>query len=159
MRRPSSNLGQATIACGLQRGVASVPRGYVHEDIILHRHGVSSALRAFGDALLQRGGAKTRASAAMAWDDDIGVSRLGYYTDNGAFYYYNTEANSDFEEGTTSCSYAKNETSGPSPGCKTYQETLVAIKNHLERDLGLEIQYFREFRGKIISSSVDRHWP
>src|SRR4051812_34087726 len=33
-----------------------------------------------------------------AWTDDFTVNKLGYNTDNGAYYYYNTEPNKNYED-------------------------------------------------------------
>ena len=59
--------------------------------MVLAGTGIRSALRTYGRALLAVGGAKTHASAEAMQASDVGVAKLGYYTDNGAYYYYNTE--------------------------------------------------------------------
>ena len=47
----------------------------------------------WGDLLLLRSGKKR----AAAWDLDYSLRYLGYSTDNGAYYYYNTEKGKERE--------------------------------------------------------------
>jgi len=49
---------------------------------------------AWGSLLLARGG-KVRAAA---WERDLTLRTLGYSTDNGAYYYYNTAPNASYEQ-------------------------------------------------------------
>eukprot|EP01116_Phalansterium_solitarium_P018896 TRINITY_DN5142_c0_g1_i3.p1 TRINITY_DN5142_c0_g1~~TRINITY_DN5142_c0_g1_i3.p1 ORF type:complete len:741 (-),score=235.75 TRINITY_DN5142_c0_g1_i3:178-2400(-) len=82
-----------TIAFGLQGLVKQVPNGFVHETVAIGGHSVNSALYTWGSALLTAGG-KTRSSV----NSDVVIQQLGYWTDNGAYYYYNTESDKNYEQ-------------------------------------------------------------
>jgi hypothetical protein len=76
--------GKIPIASGLNRAVATVPAGFRHATIMVLSGGVNAAWDAWGNALsglqsIQRPGN----------DADAGLRYLGYWTDNGAEYYYN----------------------------------------------------------------------
>jgi len=84
-----------TLSYGVMGNVSAVPAGYELETVlVLSRGGISAAMMAWGDVLLERYG-KTRDGA---WDGrDVTLQYLGYSTDNGAFYYYNMEPNQNYE--------------------------------------------------------------
>ena len=64
-----------------------------------------------GDALLRRSGkAAAIARDGASWKADISLSKLGYTTANGAYYYYNTEP------------------------AKNYQETMLDLKAYADRE-------------------------
>lgn len=76
--------GVTLIAAGLNRGVHDIPDGFKQHTVMVFGRGINSTWDAWGDALTKLGG-KTRPSN----DADIGLRYLGYWTDNGATYYYN----------------------------------------------------------------------
>ena len=153
--RPSAALG-ASIACGAHSAVSAVPRGWTHEVVLLARtSGAVAAVRAYGDLLLKVGGTKDRASAALAQARDIPISKLGYYTDNGAYYYYTTAAKSGEDDTSVgrsmraisvdetsktpadaraaggACSVDKLDENTPNAGCETYERSLQLALDEL----------------------------
>ena len=74
------------IAAGHNGMVTDVPAGWTYDTLFFAGKSVNDTMMAFGDALLARTN-KTRTKA----DADVIVSSLGYFTDNGAFYYYLAE--------------------------------------------------------------------
>jgi hypothetical protein len=83
-------LTDMALGAGLGGMVDEVPAGWTVETILVAGgEGVTRTMLSWGDALLVRGG-KTRTAS----DADIAVSTLGYWTDNGAYYYYLSENNS-----------------------------------------------------------------
>jgi len=74
------------VAYGVLGSVASVPAGFGVETVVVASRGVREAMLSWGDALLRYHGAKRREAA---WERDPTLRRLGYATDNGAYYYYN----------------------------------------------------------------------
>jgi len=71
---------------GLSGDVQEVPAGYEQRWLKVEGRGLADTILRWGDALLaDRGRGRTDRYA------DTGLSRLGYWTDNGAAYYYKTE--------------------------------------------------------------------
>ncbi len=75
--------GKAEIASGLNAGLASLPAGFTHQTLIAFGAGVNTAWETWGSGLLELNGARRPAN-----DADTGLRYLGYWTDNGASYYY-----------------------------------------------------------------------
>lgn len=102
----------ATLDFGLQGMAEAVPKGFRLSAIVhAERGGVNAAMRSWGHTLLARSG-KPR----DGYTHDRSLSMLGYTTDNGAYYYYNTIQGS--------CYTAKDK-------CVGYEETFHALKSHL----------------------------
>ena len=76
--------GDHEIACGLNDGVTALPEGFTHRTLMVFANGINAAWEGWGVALTELGG-RTR----PANDADLGLRCLGYWTDNGACYYYN----------------------------------------------------------------------
>lgn len=112
------------MAYGLQASVTSVQPGYSLSFIVAKstNGGVNEAFEEWGDKLL----ATYEKSREMTYRD-YSLNYLGYSTDNGAFYYYQTE---DHE--------AKR---GPpyTPG-KTYEQTLIDVKAYADSE-GIPYKY------------------
>jgi hypothetical protein len=75
--------GRAGISSGLKAGITSLPAGFTHQTLVVFGRGVNSAWETWGHALLELEGARRPAN-----DADAGLRYLGYWTDNGASYYY-----------------------------------------------------------------------
>ncbi len=80
------------LVCGLHGLVDNVPEGFSQEYIVYAGQGVNQTVYDWGTQLLKLGG-KNRS----AQDSDYTANYLGYWTDNGAFYYYNTEPGKNYE--------------------------------------------------------------
>jgi len=75
--------GKAGISSGLNAGVTSLPAGFNHQTLVVFGKGVNSAWETWGRGLLALEGARRPAN-----DADAALRYLGYWTDNGASYYY-----------------------------------------------------------------------
>ena len=75
------------IAAGLRKEVSIIPANFTRRTIMVFGHGISATWKTWGDALMKLGG-KTRPSNQA----DMGLRYLGYWTDNGATYYYNYDS-------------------------------------------------------------------
>ena len=82
----------SSVGAGVAASVRVLPPGFVHETLLVGGGGgggggggtgITAAMRAYGDALLLKGG-KRRVVAPHARDFVLG--HLGYWTDNGAYY-------------------------------------------------------------------------
>ncbi|CAK0821955.1 unnamed protein product [Prorocentrum cordatum] len=105
------------IAYGLQGSITDIPPGYTLSFVIVASSagGVNVAFEEWGGNLLRRYG-KSREETY----EDYSLQYLGYSTDNGAFYYYQTEGHAPKR--------------GPpyTPG-HTYEETLIDVKAYAVR--------------------------
>lgn len=75
--------GRTQIASGLNESVAALPAGFTHTTIMAFGQGINATWDAWGSALTKLAGAHRPAN-----DADVGLRYLGYWTDNGAQYYY-----------------------------------------------------------------------
>lgn len=74
------------IRYGVQGEIDALPGGFTHRFIAVEGHGINRTVEAWG-ALLR----SDRGTPAPDRYADRGLSHLGYWTDNGAHYYYRTE--------------------------------------------------------------------
>ncbi len=70
---------------GLEGELDVIPPGFTHEFLLVRGRGIGATVERWGAALRERLG-----GAAVDRYADLGLSRLGYWTDNGAVYYYAT---------------------------------------------------------------------
>lgn len=78
--------GITEITSGLNEGIASLPAGFTHQTMMAFGVGLNATWDSWGTALTDLQG-KERPSN----DADTGLRYLGYWTDNGAAYWYNFE--------------------------------------------------------------------
>ena len=76
--------GKALIASGLNPTLTDLPAGFTHTSWLAVGNGVEATVHQWGEALTRLAG-KPRPTD----DADLSVKYLGYWTDNGAYYYYN----------------------------------------------------------------------
>jgi len=105
--------GSNLIASGLNPGATNLPAGFTLRSLLTFGNGINATWEAWGRTLTDLNG-KTR----QPNDADIGLRCLGYWTDNGAAYYYNYD---------------------PALG---YGGTLEALVNHY-RERGIPIRYLQ----------------
>jgi hypothetical protein len=76
--------------------VSSVPEGY-SVSVLMHfgSQGVNQAMSTWGKVFR---GWYNKADANAAREKDITLQYLGFSTDNGAYYYYNTVPGKDYEQ-------------------------------------------------------------
>ena len=84
------------LAYGVMGNVSSVPAGFVLETLVQYtpEAGPNAAMVEWGSRLLDRYGKKRE----DAWARDVSLQKLGYSTDNGAYYYYNTEPKKNYQQ-------------------------------------------------------------
>jgi hypothetical protein len=76
--------GKTMLASGLVPSLAALPAGFQHSSILVLGNGIESTIHRWGDALTAISG-KTRPGD----DSEPLLKYFGYWTDNGATYYYN----------------------------------------------------------------------
>lgn len=78
--------GKTEISSGFNAGIASLPAGFTHQTLMAFGTSINAAWETWGHGLLELEGARRPAN-----DADVGLRYLGYWTDNGARYYYDYE--------------------------------------------------------------------
>src|SRR5262249_42044138 len=74
---------EPTIASGIRSEIRELPNGFTHRTLLVVNEGINQAFDTWGNALTDLQG-----KARPANNADIVLSNLGYWTDNGADYYY-----------------------------------------------------------------------
>ena len=132
---PASNFMTAAISPGPQgeltssidRSIFRVPSGFTHQTLLIIEEGVNRAFDSWGKALTDLQGKKRPAN-----DADTGLKYLGYWTDNGATYYY------DYDLGLG------------------YQGTLLAMRDYFRRE-NIPIGYM-QLDSWWYPKGRDAHW-
>lgn len=104
-----------TVGVGLRTKLHSIPPGHHHTSVLVAGHGINATLMAWGDVLLTNGGGKERAKVY----DDFVLSHLGFWTDNGAYFY-----------------------TGKHDNYTNMQEALLAVKQSMNSS-GIPIRYMQ----------------
>ncbi|KAK2183903.1 hypothetical protein NP493_292g00003 [Ridgeia piscesae] len=82
------------VSWGIMGMAMQIPRDFVYSTIIYHStEGVNKAFTGWGSVMTRY----YRKDSAYR-DSDLTVKYLGYWTDNGAYYYYHTEKNKTYEQ-------------------------------------------------------------
>eukprot|EP00039_Didymoeca_costata_P006166 m.87998 g.87998 ORF g.87998 m.87998 type:complete len:840 (+) comp13136_c0_seq1:26-2545(+) len=89
----SQDIVNNSISYGLMNTVESIPSQSRLETVLVVSSGINKAMTDWGDVLLAQYG-KSR----NAYKRDFAMQNLGYSTDNGAYYYYNTEPGKTYEQ-------------------------------------------------------------
>ena len=78
---------------GVMGSMSTIPANYMHSMLVFYSpRGVNNAMREWGQTM-QRAFNRTNQNRLS----DITINYLGYYTDNGGYYYYNTEQGMNYE--------------------------------------------------------------
>ena len=77
----------SSISCGINSAIPQLPAGFAHRVILAAQNGINGAYTTWGNALMALAG-----KTAPTNDAAVELEKLGYWTDNGATYYYNTNA-------------------------------------------------------------------
>lgn len=83
--------GAQRIASGFNKSLRHLPAGFTQQTVLNFGAGINRTWDAWGRALLALNGAKRPAN-----DSDVILKYLGYWTDNGAAYYYNYDADKGY---------------------------------------------------------------
>lgn len=102
-----------SIASGIDAAIATLPDDYVHSTLLVASRGINRAFDVWGRLLTD-----LHQKVRPANDADATLKYLGYWTDNGAAYYYNFDRT------------------------KGYEGTLLAVRDELAR-LGLPLGYLQ----------------
>jgi hypothetical protein len=95
---------QSSIASGIASEITSLPAGFEQRTLLVVETGINRVFDAWGRSLTALGGKVRPAS-----DVDVSLNKVGYWTDNGAPYYYQTA------------------------GSMNYEQTLIAVKSEFDR--------------------------
>ena len=82
----TSMQADGTISSGIDTAVSSLPQGFTHQTLLVAGQGIDATFRTWGETLSSLLGKGT-----VSNDADLSLRSLGYWTDNGANYYYHTE--------------------------------------------------------------------
>jgi len=81
------------INCGIQGEIKELPEGYTQSFILYFGKGINKPLEELGNIILNYHDYSRKGQYA-----DLVCSHLGYWTDNGAYYYYKTERGLNYED-------------------------------------------------------------
>jgi hypothetical protein len=81
------------LSSGISPDIPALPRGFEHRTLLVVEQGINRAFDTWGQALTALGG-KTR----PANDADVSLNKIGYWTDNGATYYYHMADSMTYEQ-------------------------------------------------------------
>lgn len=76
----------AALTSGIDPKIATLPAGFTHKTLLVFGSGINRTFSAWGQSLLALGGKQP-----VPGDADAILGKLGYWTDNGADYYYKYE--------------------------------------------------------------------
>jgi len=75
--------GDGSFSCGINAAISQLPAGFTHRTVLAVQTGINQAFETWGETLTGLSG-KVR----PANDSTVELNKLGYWTDNGASYYY-----------------------------------------------------------------------
>ena len=84
---------QNELTSGISPKIAFLPQGFTHRTMLVIGEGINRTFDDWGTALTNLSG-KVRPRN----DADITLNQLGYWTDNGAAYYYHSDPNRNYQE-------------------------------------------------------------
>jgi hypothetical protein len=79
--------------CGFGGTLDNIPAGTTHRILVVNGTGINAVFEKWGEIIRKWHGREIPSSHA-----DIGLSHLGYYTDNGGYYYYNTAPDMNYHD-------------------------------------------------------------
>jgi hypothetical protein len=86
------NVVDGRIEYGIEGEIDEIPEGFTHRFLLVKGKGINATVEEWGRLLMQDRGVSKRDRYA-----DTGVSYLGYWTDNGAAYFYREIPGKNFE--------------------------------------------------------------
>ncbi len=100
------------LSCGIQGGIKALPKEFSQKFILYFDKGINQSMERLGNILLKYHDSERKSLYA-----NVVTSYLGFWTDNGGYYYYKTEKG------------------------KNYEDTMVAIKEYFEEN-NIPIGYY-----------------
>ncbi len=85
--------GRQKVASGFNPNLRRLPAGFTQHTLVAFGQGINRTWDLWGDALLAMNGSKGKRPAN---DADVILKYLGYWTDNGASYYYHYDADKGY---------------------------------------------------------------
>ncbi|XP_070576650.1 uncharacterized protein [Ptychodera flava] len=89
----SMQLMDGTINYGLMGSITQIPADFNFQTIVYYADGINKAIHGMGESLRKYYGKQ-----GALRDTAFALNYIGYWTDGGAFYYYNTEPGKNYEE-------------------------------------------------------------
>ena len=84
LQRNTSDTATLPWAAGLGGLITDLPAGFTHETVVVAGQGVRATMAKWGDVLLAAGG---KPRPHWSRKDDMVLSKIGYWTDRGGYYY------------------------------------------------------------------------
>jgi hypothetical protein len=81
-----------SIVAGIAPSVTTLPRGFTHRTMLVLGNGINTTFEMWGRAMTALAGKRP-----IPKDADLTLDKLGYWTDNGAAYYYNYDPRKGYE--------------------------------------------------------------
>ncbi|MFX1420064.1 MAG: hypothetical protein ACFE9N_14195 [Promethearchaeota archaeon] len=81
------------INCGIQGRIKQIPKNFTQKFILLFGRGINKSMERLGDILLKYHNSKRKSLYA-----NIVTSYIGFWTNNGGYYYYKTEKGMNYED-------------------------------------------------------------
>ncbi len=113
MASSASMRGDGTLSFGIDSAVINVPQGFSQRTLLVVGQGIGATFGSWGQIMTSLGG-----KGQVSNDADTSLRSLGYWTDNGASYYYQTD------------------------GSLSYPATLEAVKADFDRQ-GIGLGYIQ----------------
>jgi hypothetical protein len=89
----TSMQANGAISSGIDTAVSSLPQGFTHQALLVVGQGIDATFRVWGQTLTSLLGKGT-----VSNDVDLSLRTLGYWTDNGANYYYRMESSMTYPQ-------------------------------------------------------------
>ena len=86
------------LSSGISPAILALPQGFEHRTLLVVEKAIDLAFDTWGHALTALGG-KTR----PANDADVSLNQVGYWTGNGATYYYHMADSMSYEQTLDGC--------------------------------------------------------
>lgn len=97
MAASQQSTAEGVRSMGIMGNVTDIPAGYSMNSILYFGKGIRAAMHAWGATLLKAHNKPNLATSGFA-AADVSLSYLGYTTDNGAYYYYQTVPGKNYQE-------------------------------------------------------------
>ena len=83
--------GDGSISCGIDPAIGQLPANFTQRTILVAQPGINQTFATWGAALTSLSGKRLPANDAA-----VELNKLGYWTDNGATYYYNYDGSKGY---------------------------------------------------------------
>ncbi|KAL4219038.1 hypothetical protein ACF0H5_021621 [Mactra antiquata] len=91
------DLNRRQLVWGIMGGVNDIPANFTYRTILQYGDSINQAFSEWGKTLQGKVGLDKNIQRTKNLVKDITVNNLGYWTDNGAYYYYTTQPDKSYE--------------------------------------------------------------